>query len=73
MELFTQPLHPATELAFQIWAWIAGIWFVWWVIMKITGANKMIEEAKYLPGGMYYDETEEEKAAREELEYRAHA
>lgn len=66
-------LHPAVELAFQIWAYIGGIWFVLWVITKITESNKMIEAAKSLPGGMNYQETPEETAAREELEYRAHA
>lgn len=71
------PIHPAIDLAFQVWAWIAGIWFVLWVASKITRANRSIEQAKDLPGGLRYQEevesTEVEYEADEELGYRAHA
>ena len=70
-------IHPAIDLAFQVWAWIAGIWFVFWVASKITRANQTIEQAKDLPGGLRYQEEDEstgvEYETDEELEYRAHA
>ena len=66
------PIHPAVELAFQIWALIAGIWLVLWVVSKFAQANRMIENAKNIPGGMNY-QPEEEDYATEEMKWKAHA
>lgn len=72
-------LHEATELAFQIWAYIGGTALVLWCINKLVKANAVIEGAKNIPGGMNYQEPKpklapsEEEDEFEELSWRAHA
>lgn len=65
--------HPAIELGVQVWGYIAAIWLVLWIIMKLSNANKVIENAKNIPGGMNYQEPAEVDEENEELGYRAHA
>lgn len=64
-------LPPAAMLGIQILAYLAGIWLVVLVFSKLTSANQMIENAKHIPGGVLYKETEE--VDDEEIAYRAHA
>lgn len=66
-------VHPALELAFEIWAYIFGILIVFWVINKLTRSNTTFEDAKILPGGLHYQEPEKFDEEIEELGYRAHA
>lgn len=69
--------HPAIELAVQVWGYICAIAGVLWIIIKLKakfeGANDVIEQAKFLPGGSKYIHPMEEEAEYEELSWKAHA
>lgn len=62
--MFPTQIHPAIQLAFEIWGLLLAIAFVLFCIVKIDqkihAANNIINSAKDLPGGLNYGPNKED-------------